>query len=311
MRIIGPNCIGVMLPHIGLNATFAKPLALPGNIGFVSQSGALCTAILDWSMSSQLGFSAFISIGSMADVNWGDLIYYLGDDPHTRSILLYMESVGDACLFLSAGAGSCRSQTDHRDQSRSHASRSESRSVAYRRAHWQRRRARRSFPRVGVLRVDTIEELFGLANFSVNNRARRDRVCDRDKRRRSGRFSRHPCADRMRRKTGGVVQTKLFDKLNKLLPAALEPMETRSIFSVTRVRRRTRRRSKSSTRDENNDGLLVILAPAGGDRTDALRPKDCARLPKLKSQTDPRELDRRSRRPSGCGDPGPRGHSDV
>jgi len=91
MRIIGPNCVGVMLPHIGLNATFAKPLALPGNIGFISQSGALCTAILDWSVSIQLGFSAFISIGSMADVNWGDLIYHLGDDPHTRSILLYME----------------------------------------------------------------------------------------------------------------------------------------------------------------------------------------------------------------------------
>jgi acetyltransferase len=66
MRIIGPNCVGVMLPHIGLNATFAKPLALPGNIGFISQSGALCTAILDWSRSTQLGFSAFISIGSMA-----------------------------------------------------------------------------------------------------------------------------------------------------------------------------------------------------------------------------------------------------
>jgi acetyltransferase len=85
MRIIGPNCVGVMLPHIGLNATFATPLALPGNIGFISQSGALCTAILDWSRSIQLGFSAFISIGSMADVNWGDLIDYLGDDPHTRS----------------------------------------------------------------------------------------------------------------------------------------------------------------------------------------------------------------------------------
>ena len=102
MRIIGPNCVGVMLPHLGLNATFAKPLALPGNIGFISQSGALCTAILDWSLSIQLGFSAFISIGSMLDVNWGDLIYHLGDDPHTRSILLYMESVGDARSFLSA-----------------------------------------------------------------------------------------------------------------------------------------------------------------------------------------------------------------
>lgn len=102
MRIIGPNCVGVMLPHIGLNATFAKPLALPGSIGFISQSGALCTAILDWSLTNLVGFSAFISIGSMLDVGWGDLIYHLGDDPHTRSILLYMESIGDARSFLSA-----------------------------------------------------------------------------------------------------------------------------------------------------------------------------------------------------------------
>src|SRR4030095_16380291 len=91
MRIIGPNCVGVMLPHIGLNATFAKPIALPGNIGFISQSGALCTAILDWSRSIQLGFSAFISIGSMAAVNWCGLIESLGGASHTRSILLYME----------------------------------------------------------------------------------------------------------------------------------------------------------------------------------------------------------------------------
>src|SRR5688572_7698756 len=102
MRIIGPNCVGIMLPHTGLNATFAKPLALPGRIGFISQSGALCTAILDWSFGAQLGFSAFISVGSMLDVNWGDLIYHLGDDPRTRSILLYIESIGDARSFLSA-----------------------------------------------------------------------------------------------------------------------------------------------------------------------------------------------------------------
>ena len=102
MRIIGPNCVGVMLPHLGLNATFIRPLALPGNIGFISQSGALCSSILDWSLTNHLGFSAFISVGSMLDVNWGDLIYQLGDDPRTRSILLYMESIGDARSFLSA-----------------------------------------------------------------------------------------------------------------------------------------------------------------------------------------------------------------
>ncbi|MBX3013362.1 MAG: bifunctional acetate--CoA ligase family protein/GNAT family N-acetyltransferase [Caldilineaceae bacterium] len=102
MRIIGPNCLGVMSPITGINATFAKGMALPGNVGFLSQSGALCTSVLDWSLQEHVGFSAFVSIGSMLDVNWGDLIYYLGDDPHTSSIVIYMESIGDAGAFLSA-----------------------------------------------------------------------------------------------------------------------------------------------------------------------------------------------------------------
>ena len=77
-------------------------MANPGSVGFISQSGALCTAVLDWSFSQRVGFSAFISIGSMVDVDWGDLIQYLGRDPRTRSILIYMESIGDARSFLSA-----------------------------------------------------------------------------------------------------------------------------------------------------------------------------------------------------------------
>ncbi|QDV33152.1 bifunctional acetate--CoA ligase family protein/GNAT family N-acetyltransferase [Tautonia plasticadhaerens] len=102
MRIVGPNCLGVMNPTTGLNATFAAAMARPGNVAFLSQSGALCTAVLDWSFQDQVGFSAFVSIGSMLDVGWGDLIDYLGDDPRTRAIVIYMESIGDARHFLSA-----------------------------------------------------------------------------------------------------------------------------------------------------------------------------------------------------------------
>src|ERR1051326_4799144 len=91
-----------MAPLTGLNATFATTIARPGNVGFISQSGALCTAVLDWSLKEMVGFSAFLSIGSMLDVGWGDLIYYLGNDPRTRSIVIYMESIGDARSFLSA-----------------------------------------------------------------------------------------------------------------------------------------------------------------------------------------------------------------
>ena len=102
MRFLGPNCLGVMNPHAGFNATFAQDIARPGNVAFLSQSGALLTAILDWSLEEQVGFSAIVSTGSMLDVGWGDLIDYFGDDPATGSILLYMESVGDARSFLSA-----------------------------------------------------------------------------------------------------------------------------------------------------------------------------------------------------------------
>lgn len=102
MRIIGPNCLGVMSPLTGLNATFANAMARPGNVGFISQSGALCTAVLDWSFHENVGFSHFVSIGSMLDVNWGDLIYYLGNDTRTKSIVIYMESIGDARSFMSA-----------------------------------------------------------------------------------------------------------------------------------------------------------------------------------------------------------------
>ncbi len=102
MRIIGPNCFGIMNPRIGLNATFAAGIAPIGNVGFITQSGALGSAIIDRSIRENVGYSSFASIGSMVDVNWGDLISYFGNDPDTHSIVIYMESIGDAHAFLSA-----------------------------------------------------------------------------------------------------------------------------------------------------------------------------------------------------------------
>lgn len=163
MRIIGPNCLGIMNPNTGLNATFAAGMAIQGNIAFISQSGALCTAVLDWSLREKVGFSAFVSIGSMIDVNWGDLINYFGSDPLTKSILIYMESIGDPRSFLSAArevaltkpiilikagrsAESAKAAASHTG---SLAGSDEAFTAALR--------------RVGVLRVDTIADLFGMA----------------------------------------------------------------------------------------------------------------------------------------------------
>lgn len=102
LRILGPNSLGLIRPPTGLNASFAVTLPRKGDIAFISQSGALGAAVLDWSIRENFGFSAFVSVGSMLDIGWGEFIDYVGADPQTKSIVIYMESVGDARAFLSA-----------------------------------------------------------------------------------------------------------------------------------------------------------------------------------------------------------------
>ncbi len=102
MRIIGPNCLGVIVPGIGLNASFAGEAPKSGGVAFISQSGALCTSILDWAIEENIGFSYFVSIGNMLDVDFGDLIDYFCEDERTRSVILYVESLRDARKFMTA-----------------------------------------------------------------------------------------------------------------------------------------------------------------------------------------------------------------
>jgi acetyltransferase len=163
MRIVGPNCLGVMVPQWKLNATFAADMARPGSVAFISQSGALCTAVLDWSLRENVGFSAFVSLGSMLDVGWGDLIYHLGDDPNTRSIVIYMESIGDARAFLSAAREVALTKPiivikPGRTAAAAKAAASHTGSLTGSDEVLQA-----AFQRVGVLRVDAISELFDMA----------------------------------------------------------------------------------------------------------------------------------------------------
>lgn len=102
IRLIGPNCLGIMRPATGLNATFNKGSANPGNIAFVSQSGALCTAILDWAKGNDVGFSSVVSMGSSTDVDFGEILDYLVSDVATQSILMYIEGIRNARSFMSA-----------------------------------------------------------------------------------------------------------------------------------------------------------------------------------------------------------------
>jgi acetyltransferase len=164
VRLIGPNCLGVMNPISGLNATFASHIARPGNVAFISQSGALCTAVLDWCEQQMVGFSAFVSVGSMLDVGWGDLIDYLGNDPRTHSIVMYMESVGDARAFLSAAREVSLNKPvivikAGRTEAAAHAAASHTGSLTGSDEVLQA-----AFRRCGVLRVDTIADLFYMAD---------------------------------------------------------------------------------------------------------------------------------------------------
>ncbi len=110
LRVLGPNCLGLLSPHAGLNASFAHTDALPGDLAFVSQSGALVTAVLDWAKSRRIGFSHMISLGERADVDFGDLLDYLASDARTRSILLYMESAEAPAKFMSAARAAARNK---------------------------------------------------------------------------------------------------------------------------------------------------------------------------------------------------------
>ncbi len=138
IRIIGPNCLGVMSPLSGLNATFATTIARPGSVGFISQSGALCTAVLDWSLKEMVGFSAFVSVGSMVDVGWGDLIYHLGNDPEDQvdRDLYGVDRQRPVVPF--GGARSGPEQTDHRHQAGALRGGSQSGRFAYRLTDRQR-----------------------------------------------------------------------------------------------------------------------------------------------------------------------------
>jgi len=168
IRIIGPNCLGVIRPSTNLNATFATKMTKPGRIAFLSQSGALGSAILDWAVSRDIGFSAFVSVGSMLDVDFGDLIDYLGEDPETKSIIIYLESLGNslsnARKFMSAARGFARNKPiivikPGKFQESVKAARSHTGAMVGEDLYYDA-----VFDRAGTVRVEEIEDLFNCAS---------------------------------------------------------------------------------------------------------------------------------------------------
>lgn len=259
MRIVGPNCLGVMSPVSGLNATFASAMARRGSVGFISQSGALCTAILDWSLSENVGFSAFVSIGSMLDVDWSDLIYYLGDDPHTKSIVIYMETIGNARAFLSAARevalakpiivikpgrteGAAKAAASHTG---SLTGSDEVLEVAFRRS--------------GVLRVSRIAELFYMAEvLGKQPRPKGRRLTILTNAGGPGVLA----TDALITNGGELAQLseETMEAFDQLLPAAWShnnPVDILGDASPERYGKAL----EIAAKDPNSDGILVILTP--------------------------------------------------
>jgi acetyltransferase len=160
LRILGPNCVGLLVPGLGINASFAHTAALPGNLAFVSQSGGLTTAVLDWAKSRGIGFSHFISLGDAADVDFGDVLDYLASDNGTRAILLYIESITAARKFMSAARAAARNKPvlvvkAGRAPEGALAAASHTGALAGADDVYDA-----ALRRAGMLRVDTIQELF-------------------------------------------------------------------------------------------------------------------------------------------------------
>jgi len=261
MRLIGPNCLGIMNPTIGLNATFAKDSPQAGNVAFLSQSGALLTAILDWSYREAVSFSAIVSTGSMLDVSWGDLIYHFGDDPHTKSILLYMESVGDARSFLSAAREVALTKPiivikAGRSEAASRAAASHTGALT-----GSDEVLDAAFRRSGVLRVHNIADLFYMAE-----------VLGRQPRPKGPRLTILTNAggpgvlatDSLVANGGELAELSpaSLNQLNEFLPAHWSHNNPIDVLGDADPERYARALEIVS-RDPNSDGLLVILAPQG------------------------------------------------
>ncbi|MDN3505528.1 MAG: GNAT family N-acetyltransferase [Rhabdochlamydiaceae bacterium] len=258
-RIIGPNCLGLMNPHSHLNASFAADMPLPGKLAFISQSGAMCTSILDWSLKEKIGFSSFISIGSMADVGFGDLIDYFGHDPNTDMILLYIESIGNARRFLSAAKKVALTKpiilikagrTDEAaEAAASHTGSLSGSDDAFNTV----------ISRVGALRVNSISDLFSIAgvlakqpmpkgpNLTIITNAGGPGVLATDETILSGGEL-------------TVLEPQTIEKLNQVLPAAWSHSNPVDVLGDANADTYAKA-VEIVAQDPNSDGILVILTP--------------------------------------------------
>jgi acetyltransferase len=269
MRIMGPSCLGLMRPHIGLNTTPISSNTLPGNIAFITQSGAFGRALVEWGIDTHLGFSVFASLGAMIDIDLGDLIDFLGYEPHTRSIMIYMEEgIGDVKKFISAARGFSRNKpivllrparmTDENKRSQSHTGYLATSDRVYDAV----------FKRAGVVRVKTATDLFNTAGVLYSKhlpKGPRLLVITN-----AGGIG--VMAVNTLRESGGKIaklSDESIDKMKAILPAfwkegtpidLLRDADVSRYVDVLNI----------CLNDQAVDGILVIYTPQGAARADKL-----------------------------------------
>lgn len=259
MRIIGPNCLGFIKPSLKLNVSFANKMAKPGKIAFISQSGALCTAILDWSVEQNVGFSHFVSIGSMVDVGFHDLIDYFGQDPNTNSIVIYMESLTHARKFMSAARAFARTKPiivlkAGKSDAGAKVALSHTGTLAGNDSAFDA-----AFKRSGIISVDTIEQLFNAAQaLSMQPRPQGNRLAIVTNAGGPGVLA----TDNLIKLGGRLAE--LSDQTMGTLNEALPPMWSHGnpvdvLGDAGYERYGTA--AKACINDPNVDGLLVVLTP--------------------------------------------------
>jgi acetyltransferase len=259
MRIIGPNCLGIIVPGLKLNASFASAMPKPGNIAFISQSGALCTSILDWAIEGKIGFSQFVSIGNSIDVEFGDLIDYFGEDENTQSIILYIESISNARKFMTATRAFARKKPiivykagrfpESAKVAASHTGAMASEDAVYNAA----------FQRAGLARVYDIGDIFSVAELIGRNKLPRGP--------RLGIITNAGgpgvmASDALIASDGLLARLSdsTIEKLNENLPAFWSHGNPVDVLGDARAKR-VAKATQFVLEDEGVDAVLVILTP--------------------------------------------------
>ncbi len=259
MALLGPNCLGFIRPKLNLNASFSRKMPHKGGMAFISQSGALCSAVLDWSVKEHVGFSYFVSIGEMVDIGFHDLIDYFGNDSDTKAILIYMETMTQARRFMSAARSFARTKPIivlkvGRSQEGAKAALYHTGSITGNNQIFDA-----AFKRAGVLRVGSIAELFDCAkNLSMQRRPTGDRLAIITNAGGPGVIATDALIDQ--KGNLAVLSPETLELLNQNMPSFWSrgnPIDLLADADSLRYQKAL----NACLRDQNVDGILAILTP--------------------------------------------------